>query len=262
VEHISGVSHDVCAVQWKGFIPVKKVRLSVLGATMRLAGNRAWYALLVYVLSAALSFAQPAPRTNPSDKTEKQELGPATAKTAEEAENSVKTPAAIPALPTAAPVDPKTYVIGPEDILAIRVWREPDLSTAVQVRPDGKITMQLIGELDAAGETPEGLKNKIVAALQEYILKPEVYVSLQSVQSRKYYITGEVNRAGTFPLVVPVTVLEALTNAGGFREFANVKKITILRKGKTLKFNWNEVIKGKNPEQNVQIETGDLIYVP
>ena len=228
---------------------------------MRLAGNRAWYAVVVCILSTALAYAQPVPRT-PVEKEEKPELGPATAKTKEEVENSVKTPPAIPAMPTAAPVDPKTYVIGPEDILLIRVWREPELSTAVQVRPDGKITMQLVGELTAAGETPESLKDKIVGALQEYILKPDVYVSLQSVQSRKYYITGEVNRTGTFPLVVPTQILEALTNAGGFREFANTKKITILRKGKILKFNYNEAVKGKNPDQNVFLEPGDYIHVP
>ena len=229
---------------------------------MRLARNRTWYAVLMCILSTGFAFAQPVPRTNPVERTEKQELGPATAKTNEEAENSVKTPAAIPVMPTAAPVDPKTYVIGPEDILLIRVWREPELSTAVQVRPDGKITMQLVGEIDAAGLTPEGLKNKIVAALQEFILKPDVYVSLQSVQSRKYYITGQVNRTGSFPLVVPTTILEALTNAGGFQEFANSKKITVLRKGKNLKFNYNDVVKGKNSEQNVFLEPGDLIYVP
>jgi polysaccharide export outer membrane protein len=241
---------------------VRKVTLTVLGAKMRLARNRAWYAVLVvFFLSTALAFAQPVPRTNPPEK-EKQDLGPGTAKTTEEAEEAVKAPPAIPALPTAAPVDPKTYVIGPEDILSIRVWREPELSTAVQVRPDGKITLPLVGELQASGETPEGLKNKVVTALQEYILKPDVYVSLQSVQSRKYYITGEVNRTGTFPLVVPTTILEALTNAGGFREFANSKKITVLRKGKTLKFNYNDVVKGKNSEQNVLLEPGDLIYVP
>jgi polysaccharide export outer membrane protein len=120
----------------------------------------------------------------------------------------------------------------------------------------------LIGEIQAAGETPEGLKNKIVTALQEFIIKPDVYVSLQSVQSRKFYITGEVSRTGAFPLVVPTTILEALTSTGGFREFANTKKITILRKGKLLKFNYNDVVKGKNMEQNILLEPGDLINVP
>lgn len=226
--------------------------------------NRAWSAMILLLATVSGLFAQQVQRTNPAEnkKEEKQELGPATAKTKDEAEAAVKAPVAIPALPTSAPVDPKTYVIGPEDILAVRVWREPELSSAVQVRPDGKITLPLIGELQAAGQTPEGLKNKVVEALQEYIVKPDVIVSLQSVQSRKYYITGEVNRPGTFPLVVPVTILEALTNAGGFREFANTKKITVLRKGKILKFNYNDVVKGKNMEQNVPIENGDYIVVP
>jgi polysaccharide export outer membrane protein len=101
-----------------------------------------------------------------------------------------------------------------------------------------------------------------VKALQEFINKPEVMVMVQAVLSRKYYITGEVNRTGPFPLVVPITILEALTNAGGFREFANTKKITVLRKGKILKFNYNDVIKGKNMDQNVLVEPGDYIVVP
>ena len=229
---------------------------------MRLAQIRVWYAVLVFMLVAAFASAQPVPRTNPSEKTDKQVPAPASAKTIEEVEGAVKAPVAIPALPTAAPVDPKTYVIGPEDILLIRVWREPELSSAVQVRPDGKITMQLVGEIQAAGETPEGLKAKIVGALQEYILKPDVYVSLQSVQSRKFYITGQVNRPGPYPLVVPTTVMQALSAAGGFLDFANTKKVTILRGGKTLKFNWNDAVKGKNPEQNVLLEPGDHINVP
>jgi polysaccharide biosynthesis/export protein len=230
---------------------------------MLVVPNRVRYAMILLLVTVGALCAQPVQRTNPNDKKEeKQELGPATGKTKEEVDAAVKTPVAIPAMPTAAPVDPKTYVIGPEDILAVRVWREPELSSAVQVRPDGKITLPLIGEMDAAGQTPEGLKNKVVEALQEYIVKPDVIVSIQSVQSRKFYITGEVNRPGTFPLVVPTTILEALTNSGGFREFANPKKITILRRGKILKFNYNEVVKGKNMQQNVQIENGDYIVVP
>lgn len=231
---------------------------------MHVTRNRAWCALVFWILSIGLAAGQQQQviRTPPPEKTEKPELGPITPKTNEESESSVKAPVAVPSMPTAAPVDPKTYVIGPEDILLVRVWREPELSSAVQVRPDGKITMQLIGELHAAGLTPEELKNKIVEALQEVIIKPDVFVSLQSVQSRKFYITGEVNRSGSFPLVVPMTILEALTNTGGFREFANTKKISILRKGKTLKFNYNDVIKGKNMQQNVLVEPGDYIYVP
>ncbi len=225
--------------------------------------NRTLACLLVTAISC-VAFAQlPEPKnTGPKDEeTKNQDLAPATSKTREEAADAVKTPAAVPAMPTAAPVDPNSYVIGPEDILLVRVWREPELSGAVQVRPDGRITLPLINELEAAGLTPEALKAKVVEKLSEFVNKPEVIVSVQSVQSKKYYITGEVNRSGTFPLVVPLTVLEALTNAGGFREFANLKKITILRKGKVLKFNYTEVIKGKNMEQNIPIENGDYIVV-
>ena len=230
---------------------------------MRVVPNRAWSAMILLLLTVGSAFSQPVPRTNPNEKKEeKQEVSPGAAKTTEEVEKGVKSPAEIAPMPTAAPVDPKTYVIGPEDILLVHVWREQELSSAVQVRPDGKITLPLIGEMEAAGQTPEGLKTKIVEALQEYIVKPEVIVSIRSVLSRKYYITGEVNRPGPFPLVVPTTVLEALTNAGGFGEFANLKKITILRKGKILKFNYNEVIKGKKLEQNVLLENGDFVNVP
>ena len=231
---------------------------------MRVVVSNRILACLLAISVWTVAFAQaPEPKnTGKNEETKTPDLGPGTARTVEEAADAVKTPAAVPALPTAAPVDPRTYVIGPEDILLIRVWREPELSGAVQVRPDGKITLPLINEVDAAGSTPEGLKAKIVEALNEFVNKPEVIVSVQSVQSRKYYITGEVNRTGTFPLVVPVRVLEALTNAGGFREFANLKKITILRNGKVLKFNYNDVVKGKNMEQNIPIENGDYIVVP
>jgi polysaccharide export outer membrane protein len=219
--------------------------------------------LCFLLLSAIIATAQtPPPRAPVDPKEAPAKLGPATSPTTEEAAKAVKVEEATPAMPTAAPVDPKTYTIGPEDILRIMVWREPELSAAVQVRPDGKITLNLIGEVQAAGQTPEQLKDKITEALTEYIHKPEVGVFLQSVQSRRFHLMGEVNRPGTFPLVVPVTVLEALTNAGGFREFANTKKIRILRKGKILMFNYNEVSKGKNLEQNIQIENGDYIIVP
>jgi polysaccharide export outer membrane protein len=226
--------------------------------------NRVLAYLLAITMWCVASAQVPEPKnTGPKkDESKSQELGPGTSKTKEEAAEAVKAPVPGPAVATAAPVDPKSYIIGPEDILMVRVWKEPELSGGVQVRPDGKITLPLIGELEAAGLTPEGLKNKVVESYSEYINKPEIIVSLLSVQSKKYYITGEVNRPGTFPLVVPVSVLEALTNAGGFKEFANTKKITVLRGGKTLKFNYNDVVKGKNMEQNIRIENGDYIVVP
>lgn len=219
-----------------------------------------WLMLMAFGIASGQQ-ATP-PRTQVEEKEAPKELGPATSPTAEKAAEAVKAPVGVTPMPTAAPVDPKTFELGPEDILAVRVWREPELSSAVQIRPDGKITLPLIGEIQAAGLTPEALKEKVVEALSEYINKPEVMVSLQSVQSRRYHITGEVGRPGTFPLVVPVTILEALMNAGGFREFANTKKITILRKNKLIKFNYNDVIKGKNMQQNIPVENGDFINVP
>lgn len=192
----------------------------------------------------------------------KPEVGPATRPTKAEMDEAQQKASVPPAMVTAAPVDPKTYEIGPEDILFIKVWRENDFTGAVQVRPDGKFTLPLVGELQAAGLTPEKLAAEIAKALENYINKPEVSVSIQSVQSKKYYITGEVNRNGSFPLIVPTTVLEALTNAGGFKEYANTKKIIVMRGLQRFKFNYKDVIKGKNLEQNILIQNGDYIHVP
>ncbi|MCC6395141.1 MAG: polysaccharide biosynthesis/export family protein [Bryobacterales bacterium] len=160
------------------------------------------------------------------------------------------------------PVDPKTYKLGPEDIIMIKVWREPDLSGPVFVRPDGKISMPLIGELQAAGQTPEQLGQDITNALSKVMNKPEVFIAVQQVNSKKYYIIGEVNRTGVFPLVTATTVLEAIGAAGGLKEFANGKKIVIARGSKRIKFNYKEVVDGKNLQQNITLENGDQIIVP
>ena len=159
-------------------------------------------------------------------------------------------------------VDPKNYLIGPEDVLLVRVWREADLSGPASVRPDGKITLALGGEVQAAGLTPDALGKKITEVLSNFVNSPQVTVSVQQVNSKRYYISGEVNHSGVFPMVMPTTILEALVNAGGFRDFANSKKIVILRGTKRLNFNYKEVIKGKNLEQNVLLENGDHIVVP
>lgn len=161
-----------------------------------------------------------------------------------------------------APVDPASYVIGPEDQLRIRVWREPDVSGEVTVRPDGKITLPLIGDLQAAGRTPQALAQNVTERLSEFLNRPEVTVEVRAVRSKKYYITGQVNRTGAFPLTVPTTVLEALSGAGGFQQWAKRKRIVILRGNKRFKFNYNEVIEGKNLEQNIYLENGDHIIVP
>ena len=183
-----------------------------------------------------------------------------------------KPPAAAPAAPTPAPgkapvegagvaVDPNKYVIGSEDVLFIRTWREPDFTLAVVVRPDGKITMPLIGELEASALTPQQLTNNIKEQLSKYMTNPDVNVFVQEVRSKKYYIDGEVNRPGPYPLITPIRVFEALSNASGFKEFANQKDIRILRGDKILHFNYRDVTKGKHLEQNVYVENGDHIIV-
>lgn len=203
-------------------------------------------------------------KDNPKPKTDEPELGPATKPNLADKDKDAKPPSelftAAPGMP--APVDPNSYKIGPEDVLYIRVWKEPEFSGTVQVRPDGMFTLPVVGDIKAAGLTPLELAAQVTEVLKVQIKEPEVMVALQSVQSKKYHITGEVNRSGIFPLVVPVSVLEALTNAGGFREFAKKNKITILRNGQLLKFNFNEVVKGKKMDQNIMVKDGDYIVVP
>jgi polysaccharide export outer membrane protein len=160
-------------------------------------------------------------------------------------------------------VYPKTYTIGPEDVLNILVWREPELTKNHLVRSDGKITMPLLGDIQAAGLTPERLKAQLTQALSEQILKPEVTVTVMAVNSKKFYISGEVNKSGMFSLAVPVRVFDALNLAGGFRDFAKTTDILIIRaNGKEiLHFNYKEYLKGKHTEKNIFLENGDSIIV-
>lgn len=161
----------------------------------------------------------------------------------------------------AAAVDPNAYKIGAEDILEVRVWREADLSGQVRVRPDGKITLPLVGDLQAAGLTPAELQKKAIDAFGQILNSPQVIVSVISVQSKKYYVSGQVERSGPFPLVTPTTVLEAMSICG-FREWAKKSGIVIMRGTQRLKFNYSQVVKGKHVEKNIQLEDGDHIYVP
>lgn len=161
-----------------------------------------------------------------------------------------------------ASVDPNKFDLGAEDVLFIRVWRENDLTGVHVIRPDGKITLPLIGEMTAAGLTPAALQKELTDSLSKFINNPQVTVQVQAVRSKRYYVTGEVFRPGAYPLVVPTTAFEAITLAGGFREFANKKKITIARGKERLKFNYNDVTKGKNLSQNVLLQDGDTIIVP
>ena len=161
----------------------------------------------------------------------------------------------------AEPVDPNTYIIGAEDILAIRVWRENDLSTLVSVRPDGRITLALVGDVEAAGLTPRQLTARVTEAYSKILNKPEVMVEVRQVRSKRFFISGNTMRTGPFPLITPTTVLQALSLAG-FREWAKTNKIVIMRGPQRLKFNYKDILKGKNLEQNIYLQDGDHIYVP
>ena len=174
---------------------------------------------------------------------------------AEEASKVLETSAALA-------VDQEKYQIGTEDLLFIRVWREPDFTLPVAVRPDGKITMPLIGEVQAAGQSPLQFTATLKQLLAQFLNNPDVSVFVTEVRSKKFYIDGEMNRPGWFALVTPTSVLEALSRGGGFREFANTKKIRVLRGGEIRHFNYREVTNGKHLEQNIAVENGDHIIVP
>lgn len=162
---------------------------------------------------------------------------------------------------TGAMVDPKTYVIGPEDVLYINVFHEPDESGAVGVRPDGKVTRPLIGDMQAAGLTPERFAVQLKQALGTYLHNPDVTVTVAQVNSKRYTVAGEVMRPGPYPLVLPTKVFDALSGIG-FRDFANVKKIVIIRGDKRIKFNYKDVLHGKHLDTNILLEPGDTVYVP
>jgi polysaccharide export outer membrane protein len=166
----------------------------------------------------------------------------------------------------AAPVASGTdYVIGPDDVLAVNVWKEPDLSRSVLVRPDGKITLPLLKDIEASGSTPDQLQARIEKGLSEFISKPSVTVIVQEAKSHKFNILGAVQKPGTYILTGPLTVLDAIALAGGFREWAKVKSIYILRENSSgsrqkIPFNYKKVVKGSTGD--IPLQTKDTIVVP
>ena len=158
------------------------------------------------------------------------------------------------------------YIIGPDDLLQVSVWKNETMSRTLPVRPDGKISMPLLDDIQAAGLTPLQLRDKIAAALAEFMPNPEVAVGVVEVRSYRVSVLGEVQKPGVLQLKAPTTVLEALALAGGFRDFASPSKIIIFRKdaqGQTqrLRFNYNRAV-GSAGEDNVSLRSGDVIVVP
>jgi polysaccharide export outer membrane protein len=178
---------------------------------------------------------------------------------------SAQTPTNQPDSKKTAAVDP-SYIIGPADILEIQVWKEPDFSRQALVRPDGKITLPLVGDLHVAGMTTMALKELLTEKLKDFIDSPEVTVILVESRSKNFYIIGKVTQPGTYPLMKDMTVLQAISVAGGLGEWADADSIRIIRKSggkeKILHFDYKKVISGKNLEQNILLQPNDTIVVP
>jgi polysaccharide export outer membrane protein len=159
-----------------------------------------------------------------------------------------------------------SFVIGNDDVLAINVWKEPDISRSIPVRSDGKISLPLVGEVQAAGLTPLKLEKDIASKLKNFISEPEVTVMVQQVNSQKFNILGQVVKPGSYVIANSPTVLDAIALAGGFRDFAKKKSIYVLRQGSSgesrILFNYKDVSQGKNMAQNVKLQPGDTIIVP
>jgi polysaccharide export outer membrane protein len=158
------------------------------------------------------------------------------------------------------------YLIGPEDILNIYIWKEPDLTQDVTVMPDGKISFPLVGEIQAEGRTVMELKQAVTEKLQDYVTAPEVAVVVREIRSQRIYTMGKLNSPGPYSLAPGMTVVQALSTAGGFAEWADEKNILVIRRegGKEIqhRFNYSEYISGKNLKQNIFLKPNDTIVVP
>jgi polysaccharide biosynthesis/export protein len=160
-----------------------------------------------------------------------------------------------------------SFIIGNDDLLAINVWKEPELTRSIPVRLDGRISLPLVGEVQAAGRTPLQLEQDIAAKLKSYIDQPEVTVMIEKINSQKFNVLGQVMNPGSYSLTLATTVLDGIAAAGGFRDFAKQKDIYVLRQDSgggqsRIAFNYKEIIKGKHLEQNIRLEPRDTIVVP
>lgn len=161
---------------------------------------------------------------------------------------------------------PAGYVIGPEDVINVVIWRNQEMSGDFIVRPDGQISMPLINDVQAAGLTPEQLREQVTKAATKFLEDPSVTVVVKAINSRKVHITGMVQKPGAYPLVSPTSVLQLISIAGGLHEFADSKKILIVRNENgrqvSYKFNYKDVSQGKNLKQNIELKPGDTVIVP
>ena len=218
----------------------------------RRTGERKWVGPLMILLALLLPSVAPAQQNSNKTQTYSQELMALNGNRSKEIQNRVTG-------------DP-SYVIGPTDVLDISVWKEPEISRTVPVRPDGRISLPLLSDVQAAGLTPTQLAAHITESLKKFMTGPQVTVIVATINSQRIYILGEVTRAGAYPLLPGMTVLQGLSSAGGFTQYANIKNIYLLRQenGQQTKyaFNYRDVTNGKKPEQNVVLRASDTIIVP
>lgn len=225
--------------------------MSWLGGSETMAGRKQ-NAIITALFFLGLGFAMPVAAQDDTSKSQQSQSVPAAANDASTAKRG-------------ATNDPN-YVIGAQDVLDINVWKESDLSRTVPVRPDGKISLPLLNDVQAAGLTPTQLAEQITTSLKKFVTGPQVTVIVTQINSQRIYLMGEVTRAGAYPLLPGMTVLQGLSSGGGFTQFANLKKIYILRTvdGKQEKhaFNYKDVVSGKATDQNIVLKAGDTIVVP
>jgi len=178
----------------------------------------------------------------------------------------VHTPVTNPQSSTAAIAQQETYVIGPQDVVQVTVWKEPELSGAIPVRPDGKISLALLNDVDAAGLTPTQLSDSITAKLKKYMEAPRVSVIVTQINSRRVYVLGQVARPGAMPLTPDMTILQAISTAGGLSQFTDGKKTYVLRfengVQSRIPVNYKQLVKGEKMEANILLKGGDTIVVP
>ena len=200
-------------------------------------------------------------QTQQATPNSKESATNSTAPSASTAEKGVNGPTVNPNLT----VDPSTYVIGPEDVLQVTVWKEPTISGVIPVRPDGNISLVLAGDMPAAGRTPMQLATEITSRLKKYVQDPNVSVVVTGVNSHRIYLVGEVGHVGPIPLTAGMSPLQAIAAAGGLSPFANSKRIYILRgeqgKQQKIPFDYKGALKGDS-KQNITLLPGDTIVVP
>jgi polysaccharide export outer membrane protein len=192
---------------------------------------------------------------------------PAAAQAPRAPEPPAKSEASAPpqVMPT-GPALPADYVVGAEDVIAIVFWREREMSADVVVRPDGRISLPLLNDVDVAGLTPDQIRERVTEMAKKFVEEPSATVVVKQINSRKVYITGNVERPGPFPLLRPTTILQLISLAGGLKEFAKAGDIIVVRtegaQQATFQFNYDNIKNRKNLTQNILLKPGDTVIVP